>query len=211
MIRACIFDFDGVMIDNERFWDEEKPNVFEEVYSREIADKLTKTSGLSMDQIHALAVSYGSKTPIQAWYDACNTHANTVYSKAPITDGLNEFLDTLLAKGIRMAIVSASPKYWMDIALSRLRNSSVFKTIISLNDRKDLAHKPAPDGYLTAMKILGVTPKETIIIEDSNTGIKSAKAAGAFTIGLRQNHVDGYTIEGADAYVDTIGEVLKYL
>jgi len=45
-------------------------------------------------------------------------------------------------------------------------------------------------------------------LEDSNPGIASAKAAGAFTIGLRQNLIDGYQQVGADAYANTIDEVI---
>jgi len=50
--------------------------------------------------------------------------------------------------------------------------------------------------------------QKTIILEDSNPGIASAKAAGAFTIGLRQNLIDGYQQVGADAYANTIDEVI---
>ena len=214
MTKACIFDFDGVMIESERYWedDEAKKLIYKEVYGVDIAEKLNnKTLGLNMDAIHALAKSYVSTVPIQHFYDACDRKAQMIYAHAPLTKGLDEVIDKLIILNIALGIVSASPKLWIDTALKRLKNASTFHTVISLHERSDLAHKPAPDGYNEAMRTLGVTPHDTIVIEDSNTGIASAKAAGVFTIGLRQNLVAGYTIEGADAYVEDITNVLQFV
>jgi len=211
MKKACIFDFDGVMIRSEQYWENDKPNVFEEIYGLKISAKLSQTYGQSMDQIHKMAVSYGSLVKIQSFYDACDKHAARVYAHAPMTDGVDILLKELVSHHIQLGIVSASPKSWIDIAVARLKNKNVFTTIISLHDRQDLAHKPAPDGYQEAMRNLGVTPEETIVIEDSNTGIRSAKASGAFTIGLKQNLVSGYTITGADVYVDKIIDVKTFI
>ncbi len=210
MKRACIFDFDGVIIDNERFWEEGKTHLYHEVYGEVIAKKLNKTLGLNMDAIHELATTYGSTVPVTAFYDACNRHAKEIYAEAPITKGLDTVIETLVASGFSLGIVSASPKSWIDIALNRMPYQRVFQAIISLHDRLDLAHKPAPDGYVEAMRILGVRPPNVIVIEDSKTGIASAKASGAYTIGLKQNLVDGYTIEGADMYVDRIEQISTF-
>ena len=214
MKHACIFDFDGVVIESERYWEDVavKRRIYTEVYGIEIAEKLhNKTLGLNMDAIHKRATSYGSTATIQSFYNACDTQARIIYANAPLTNGLDVLLDELRIMNISLGIVSASPKLWIDIALKRLQQSSMFKTIISLHERSDLKHKPDPDGYLEAMKNLGVKPFETVIIEDSNTGIRSAKASGAFTIGLKQNLVPGYAIDGADVYIDTINEAVKYM
>lgn len=214
MIKACIFDFDGVMIESERYWENEevKNTIYRKLYGQEIAAKLhNKTLGLNMDAIHELARSFGSTVSVTQFHDACDLMAMNIYAKAPITNGLEVLIDKLVSQKIFLGIVSASPKKWIDIALKRLKNAYTFHVIISLHERADLAHKPAPDGYKEAMRTLHVLPNETIVIEDSLTGIKSAKAAGAFTIGLKQNLVAGYTIEGADRYIDSIGEVINYL
>ena len=198
-----------MIIDNERFWEIHKKKIYQEVYGLEIATKLNKTLGLNMDAIHETAKLYGTTVSAKMLYDACDRHAKHVYTDAPITPGVDILIDTLIDSDFSLAIVSASPKSWIDIALSRLHNHYGFQHIISLQDRVDLAHKPAADGYIEAMKILGVDRKHTIIIEDSNTGVLSAKAAGAYTIGLRQNNIDGYQLIGADKYVDKIIEVVK--
>lgn len=59
------------------------------------------------------------------------------------------------------------------------------------------------------MRVLASTPDNTIILEDSNSGIKSARASGAYTIGLKQNLVDSYVQEGADDYAKTMTDVIE--
>ncbi len=209
MNNACIFDFDGVMIDNEKYWEQEKLHIFSELYGADIAAKLDKTLGANMDAIHARAVALGSAVPIAKMYEAGDRHAKIVYTNAPITEGLDELLTGLDKLGFVMAIVSASPKWWIDLALKRISNATLLKVVISLHDRTDLAHKPAPDGYREAMRMLGSTPETSLVIEDSNIGIQSGRASGAYTIGLRQNLVPGYSIEGADAYVENIIDIVR--
>jgi len=81
---------------------------------------------------------------------------------------------------------------------------------VTLHDRPDLAPKPAPDGYIAAMKNLNVKAKNTLVLEDSNAGIASAKAAGAYTVAFRQNLVEGYKqIEKADADAQNLQDVAK--
>lgn len=209
MNKACIFDFDGVIIDNERHWEAAKKEMYLEVYGHEIAQKLNQTLGLNMDAIHDLALSHGTKAIAQSLYDACDRQAKHIYAEAPITEGVDKLVEQLIAMNFSLAIVSASPRSWIDIALQRLHNPKAFSVILSLHDRNDLAHKPDPAGYTEAMKLLEAHEKSTIIIEDSNTGIQSAKASGALTIGLRQNHIEGYVAKGADVYVDAIIDVVN--
>ncbi len=78
-----------------------------------------------------------------------------------------------------------------------------------MQDRPDLKRKPAPDGFVEAFRMLGATPADSFVLEDSNPGIESGKAAGAYVIGYRGNLVNGYEQTGADAYADTMDDVIK--
>jgi beta-phosphoglucomutase-like phosphatase (HAD superfamily) len=70
--------------------------------------------------------------------------------------------------------------------------------------------KPAPDGYNEMMKVLKVKPENTIILEDSNSGIKSATASGAFVISISENSIPGYKqIDIANAKAKSILEVIE--
>lgn len=109
----------------------------------------------------------------------------------------------------RLGLVSSSPRKWIDYLLPRLSFSDKLEQIISLNERPDLKPKPEPDGYLEALDNLEADPQLSLILEDSNSGIQSAKASGAYVIAFRGNLVDGYSQKGADTYADTMDDVIK--
>lgn len=193
MKKACIFDFDGVIINSVQHWEDAKTQLNKDVYGISIANKLNQLHLMNMDVLHEAAVSFGSPVQASELHRTCNRYAQRIYREAPITEGIDVLIQALLKEGYVLAIVSASPLSWIQIALDRLKHKRAFRLVLSLQDRLDLKHKPSPDGYNAAMKLLGVPAGKSIIIEDSNEGIASAKTAGAFTIGLKQNLVDGYT------------------
>jgi mannitol-1-/sugar-/sorbitol-6-/2-deoxyglucose-6-phosphatase len=211
MNKAFIFDLDGVLIDDERIWEEEKTKLYIRVFGQEVAGRLGSTLGLNMDAIYEKAISCGTQidkqTLISAFYDV----ASGIYNTAPIPEGLDELASFLKSEGFVMGIVSASPLSWITTVTKRLSFENDIALIISLHERPDLPHKPAPDGYIEAMKSLEARPESTFILEDSNAGIQSAKASGAFTIGLQQNLAEGYEQQGADDYAPTVKEVVDLI
>ena len=64
---------------------------------------------------------------------------------------------------------------------------------------------------LEAMKKLNSTPGKTIILEDSNKGIQSAKKSGALTVCLREHLRKNYLPQGADIYIDDLASLIKLL
>ena len=79
----------------------------------------------------------------------------------------------------------------------------------SVFEHPELRPKPAPDGYLDACKNLEAKPENTIVLEDSNPGIAAAGAAGCYVIGFRAHAPEGFPQTGADAYADTMEDVIK--
>lgn len=116
---------------------------------------------------------------------------------------------SLLNLDYHIGIVSGSPLSWITTVTKRLSFEDDIELVISLYDRHDLGNKPEPDGYVEAMHALRSTPATTIILEDSNSGIAAAKSSGAYTIGLKQNLVDGYIQNGADDYAETMIDVIE--
>ncbi|OGG08662.1 hypothetical protein A2154_04795 [Candidatus Gottesmanbacteria bacterium RBG_16_43_7] len=198
--RAFVFDFDGVIIDNEKSWEEAKKHMYLRLYGRDIAQKLQKTSGLDIEAINKLAQEYGSTISLQKLFNEFEIQAQTIYQESPITSGLEDLILLLQEEKYLIGVVSASPRSWIDIVLDRVKWSGLINEIISLYDRKELAHKPAPDGYTEIMKLFAVQPSKTIVVEDSNAGIISAKSAGAYVVGFQQNLPDAYELSGADEY-----------
>lgn len=210
MNKAFLFDFDGIIVDSEPIWIIENEVMYEQVFGKTVAKRLGSTIGLGMELIHKKAMEHGTGIPYSTYVKAVQERAPEVYRNARITPGLQILKDELDRRNFHVGIVSASAKQWIDIVLDRLNwDQSEFKIILSLNDRADLAHKPSPDGYLHAIQELGATPETTIILEDSNQGIASAKASGATVIGFKENLVPNYIQKGADWYADTIEDVMR--
>ncbi len=209
MSKAFIFDLDGVLIDDEQIWEDEKAKLYVRLFGSDVASRLGSTSGIHLDEIIARATRLGSDVDkdhaLQAFFDV----ADTIYHTAPITANITELTDVLKAHNYKLAIVSASPPAWVSTVIERLPFKNDLALVISLYERDDLQHKPEPDGYLAAMHELNADPAETIILEDSNAGIASAKASGAYTIGFRQNLIKSYEQQGADTYADTVQDVIK--
>lgn len=190
-------------------WDEKERLMYPEVFGREIADKLGSTIGQSIDNIYHLSKAAGANIAKHELEEMFFDLAEDIYETAPITDGVGRLAKLLKELGYRIGIVSASPMVWINPVVRRLPFENDIELIVSLHERSDLGHKPAPDGYLEAIRFLKASPGTAIVLEDSNSGIKSAKASGAFTIGLRQNLISGYKQQGADASADTIDDVIK--
>lgn len=154
------------------------------------------------------ATKYGFSMEKQEYFDRYDKKAAYVYSKAQIAPGVNELGHRLVELGFKIGLVSSSRRVWINFVLPRLNFSKNIVYIISINDRKDLKPKPNPDAYLEAIRELGALPETTIILEESNSGIKAAKAAGAYTIGFKQYLVPNYKqTKEADKYADTMHAV----
>jgi len=209
MAKAFIFDLDGVLIDDEIIWDVHKRELYIRLFGEMVAKAMDSTVGLSMEAIYEKAVECGGGTTKQSFIDEFYKLGDNIYATAPIPDGLSELVDVLKEYNYRIGIVSASPMAWITIVTKRLAFQDDIELILSLHERPDLNHKPEPDGYKVAIKALGSDPKNTLILEDSNSGIASGKAAGAFTIGYTGNLMKAYKQEGADAYANTMEEVAQ--
>jgi HAD superfamily hydrolase (TIGR01509 family) len=211
MTKLFLFDFDGVVIDNESTWEKIEASMYKKVFEPDVYRSLGLTIGLSIDGIHDKAVACGSKVDKDVLIKEYNNKAPNVYKNAPLTPGIDTIGETLEALGYKIGIVSASSRAWIDIALNRTSFKNDVEFILSLFDRKDLAHKPAPDGYQEAMRFFGISPENTVILEDSNTGIEAAKSSGAHTIRFTQNLVEGYVQSEADSTADNLDAVIDFL
>jgi len=209
MNKAFIFDLDGVLISSEQIWKREEITIFPLLFGKEIYNKLGPTVGVSFELTYQKARQLGATVTLEEVSKEFEKRAPKVYKTASLTPGLNDLKSELIRQNYRMGIVSASPRDWIEIVLERLHWDPAEFKILSLQEEPNLAHKPSPDGYLHVISELKATPATTFILEDTNAGIQSGKAAGATVIGFRQNLLEGYVQEGADLYADTIEDVIK--
>lgn len=207
-MKAFLFDMDGVIIDNERAWTKyEHEEMFPSLFGEEIAKKMGVVTGLSLEGIYDRAVDFGFKMDKEEYVKRWDKAAEHIYKKSKLTAGINEFAQYLIMDHFKLGLVSASSPLWIGWVLDRINFKDQLEVVISLYKNPKLKHKPAPDGYLEAMKRLDATPETSIVLEDSNAGIAAGKAAGAYVIGFAGNLVPGYKQSGADVYAKSMKEV----
>ncbi len=210
MVKAFIFDFDGVIVNNEQIWLEREKEFLPQLVGQQIFSRIGPTVGLGVDMLFKKVVEYGSDIRKEKFMQVYFEQARSIYKSAPFTPGLESLVDLLIKLDFSIGVVSASPGEWIDSTINRLPFKDRLQIVITLYDRRDLAPKPAPDGYIEAMRQFNSSPRSTIILEDSNTGIAAAKASGAYTVAFRENLVPGYQqTEKADAVAENMQEVAK--
>ena len=96
--------------------------------------------------------------------------------KSSTRPGVRGFLEALKGEGVRAAIVSGSHRTNVELALSVLDLGGYFELIVSGDDIK--LRKPDPGPFLHAARMLGISPGDCLVFEDSRSGMAAAKAAG---------------------------------
>ncbi len=204
MKKAVVFDMDGVILDSENVW--EKYDL--EFFSPKIYSAMKpRIKASSLDKIYRMASENGFKIKKSEFLNRYFEIAKTVYQEAALTEGLEELLEKLSDKGIKIGLATSSPAAWADQVMSRLKNPHLFECVVSVFDTPGVRTKPNPDSFLAAMKELGVSPEETLIVEDSLNGIKAAKASGAYVVCLTEHLPAGDRPKGADKYIDNLRDL----
>jgi len=91
-----------------------------------------------------------------------------------------------LAESMPLALVTGSLRAEAEVALRTFEITDCFKVIIAAEDISE--SKPNPEGYNKAAALLGVNPEHCVVVEDSPTGIKAAREAGADCIAITNTH-----------------------
>ena len=185
-MKAVIFDMDGVIVDTNPHhriaWRE-----YYQRYGKTLsdADFVEYVSGKHNNDI--LGHLFAGKTLTA---DESNRLAHEkealfreLYSKdiTPVV-GLIPFLQSLKKASILTAVATSAPVENLDFVMDALSLRPYFDVL--LNESLVTHPKPDPEIYQKAMTMLGVDPAESVIFEDSMTGIQAAKASGASVVGL---------------------------
>lgn len=187
LIRAVIFDLDGVLVDSEIWWDEIRSDfaarhgkpwtAYDQAAvmganSRAWARIMRERLGLAMSE------SEIERTIVDAVVDRYRRDG------APLIDGAIEAVRRIAADR-PVAVASSAHGDVIDSALAATGLADVFAVVVSSDE---VTHgKPAPDVYLETARRLGVDPHTCLVVEDSLNGVRAAKAAG-MTVVLVPNH-----------------------
>jgi HAD superfamily hydrolase (TIGR01509 family) len=126
-----------------------------------------------------------------------------------LSPGAVELLDFLRAREIPRTIATASEKTNVDFFVERLNLARWFDPQKIVYDDLRRPGKPAPDCYLEAAAVIGLKPARCVVIEDSLSGIRAARAAGiGWVIGLTTSQTaDALREAGAQVTVENLGQL----
>jgi HAD superfamily hydrolase (TIGR01509 family) len=203
--KYILFDHDGVLVDTE-FW-------YYKAGERALAD-----IGLTLDKDQYLRdMNQGLGTWAQARVAGIDEQTisrqrevrNDYYQEYLRTEAIEieGVVETLaeLSKYVRMAIVTTARRVDFEIIHER-RQVRQFMDFALVREDYNLA-KPHPEPYLTALKRLGATKEETLIVEDSSRGLNSAVAAGIDCAIVYNEFTKAYDFSQASYRIETLIEL----
>jgi len=183
-IKAVIFDMDGVLIE-AKDWHYEALNKALQLFGMEISryDHLVTYDGLpTKKKLEMLSSERGLPKELHTFINNMKQQytMEIVYANCKPTFHHEFALSKLKNEGYKMAVCSNSIRNTIEIMMQKAALEQNFEFYVSNEDVKN--GKPDPEMYNKAIKELGLTPKECMIIEDNENGIKAARASGAWVM-----------------------------
>jgi HAD superfamily hydrolase (TIGR01509 family) len=207
VIRALIFDFDGLILDTEepiyRSWLE----VYE-AHGQDLPFELwVKTVGSTTKAFHPqhhLEERLG-RPLTQDVIDRRMGRRTELILAQHMLPGVLEHIDAARSLGLKLGVASSSNRDWVNGHLGRLGVGDRFDCI---RCRDDVANaKPEPDLYIAVLECLDVDATEAIAIEDSPNGVAAAKLAGLFCVAVPNRITAGLDLSEADLLLGSLADV----
>ena len=207
MIRALIFDFDGLILDTEgpiyRSWTE----VYQahgEALPFELWVKTVGSSNQAFHPQHHLEERLGHPLSQEVIDRRVERRVELVLAQ-PLLPGVRAIVDQARTAGMKVGVASSSSRDWVTGHLERLGLLDGFDC---MRCRDDVEHvKPEPDLYLAVLEYLGLQAADAVAIEDSPNGIAAAKRAGLLCVAIPNPITEGLDLGAADLRLRSLAEV----
>lgn len=177
MIKAVVFDFDGLILDTESVWFECYQEVLR-TYKMELAlEQFAPSIGTHgtefLDYIDLTLKQPGISAEVDK---AVSLLHNQKMEQLEARAGVHEYLEEAQQLGLKIGLATSSNRAWIDRFLTKLGLADYFQVIRTSDDVSKV--KPDPELYTQVVTALGVEPYEALAFEDSLNGLTAAKAAG---------------------------------
>ena len=183
MIKAVVFDMDGVLIDSEPVWERVRRNFVATRGGRWPDDAQDRMMGMSTAEWSAyMSSDFGLRAAAPRVAELVIAAMAAEYTAhLPLLPGAVDAVRDLSARW-PLAVASSAPKSLIEAVLDVSGPRSAFAAAVSSEEVR--RGKPAPDVYLEAAARLGIPPAACAAVEDSTNGLRSAAAAGLAVIAV---------------------------
>jgi len=216
MLRAIVFDFDGVITDSEilhlRSFNQVLAQYGVEISTKDYYKEYIGLSDLDCfkDLINKKVLQKPSQGIENLAKEKTEVFEKLAKTEGRIIEGVRDFLQMLSQNKIPMAICSGALLTEIELVLEQARLRPFFEVIVSAEFVKK--GKPSPEGFLLTLKKLNrnrqdaILPNQCIVIEDSHWGLEAAKAAGMHSIAVT-NSYDADQLTLAEKIVTKLGDL----
>ena len=180
---AVFFDMDGLLVDSEPLWLISETQMMAEHGYQWLASDQAACLGGPLDRVgeYMSGLIGGKRDGNSLTLEIIDRMLEKFKGDLPFMPGAIELINDLRAHGVPLTLVSASPRSLVDAALSNFEENPFVRSISS-GDVK--VSKPDPEGYLLAAASGGHDISNSLVLEDSLTGVTAAKASGAWVLAV---------------------------
>ena len=212
MISAVVFDLDGVLIQSEELWSRAR-----EAYVREKGGRWHEAAGRTMMGMSSIEWSrylheeLEVPLPPERISEEVALRMDSLYrDELPLVDEAPAAVERIAARW-PLGLASSANRSLIDLVLRRARLQPYFRTTVSSEEVP--RGKPAPDVYLEAARRLRIDAQSCAAVEDSTSGIRSAKAAGMRVIAIPNPSFppDDGALAEADVTISSLDELVPDL
>ncbi len=205
-IKAVIWDFDGVLIESEPHHIDAETETLKQYGFRLTRSVALEYLGVKLEDYFSDIVD---RFRIDASLDEMiSNHYNTLiryYREVfPLVPYAVEVLEELKG-GYLMSVATSREKQLARLAMDRFSLLKYFGPVVYGEDVKQ--GKPDPEPFLTAAKLMDISPGSAVVVEDSTSGVKAAKDAGMVVIARIASYNRGLDFSSADYTIEDLREI----
>ena len=208
-VRAFLFDFDGLILDTETAsragWEWLYRQHGHELPPERWATVIG-THGAEFDPMAHLEELVGRPLEREALNERRVAHELSLIEAEELRPGIADYLAAAERLELKRAIVSTSTRRWIDMHLARVERAVGWDAIVTA-DLDPARAKPRPTLYLEALELLGVGAAEAVAFEDSPNGVRAAKGAEIFVVGVPNTVTRELGLDEADLVLDSLAEL----
>jgi HAD superfamily hydrolase (TIGR01509 family) len=179
VIRALIFDFDGLILETEEPVYQSWQEIFQEygcTFTFDLFGAYIGTTDGAFNPLAELESQVGEPLPDREIHQRQQAREMELVLKRSVLPGVLDYLESAKAMGLKIGLASSSECAWVTGHLSRLGLIHYFDSIKSSDDVQNT--KPDPELFLASINDLNISPDQAVVFEDSVNGIIAAKKAG---------------------------------
>lgn len=210
MLKAVIFDMDGVISDSERFYIGIKDRVLAHFGIMDVPYEY-HLQFMGTTHAHQWEIMSGDfhreDISVDEYLEVLYKEREETFAKEGIQpiSGVIEFIYALKEAGYPIAVASSGTRSEITNMLERFH---LFEQFDAISSGWEVEHsKPAPDVFLNAARKLGIEPENCMVIEDAPNGAIGAKAAGMYCLGFRNADFPMSDMEEADCVFERYSDI----